>query len=601
LEGEGKQMTPEIALTLVIILAAIILFATERLRVDVIAMLVLITVGLTGLVTPEEVFNGFANPAVVTVWAVYIVSGALFRTGVADLLGEQIIKVAGKSEIRLVAVIMITCGTMSAFMNNIGATAVLLPAVAGISRQANVPLSRLLIPLAFSSLLGGNMTLIGTPPNVLAASMLAERGLPTFQFFDFAPIGIIVFVVGIIYMTIFGRHILPVRETAEERTEAYKYQDYVSEISIREDSEMRGKTLGEIGLGADYDLNVLFVIKDGVTRATPHRNTRIDVGDLLIVEGQLENLLQLRENLDVSIEEEHGPPLETFDGEDYVIVEATVAPRSPIAGRTLHDMQFRDHYGFTVVAIRRHGEVITQRMREVRIDFGDTLLLKGPAHRLVNLRQGNEFLLLEPVDREMRRQHKAWLAVVIMGLVLALTTLANLHISMAMVIGAVLVVITRCLTMDEAYQSIEWRSIFLIAGMLPLGTAMENTGAARYLAENMMTLLGDAGPIAILAGIYILASFITQPMSNAAATVLIVPIAIDLAQGLGADPRPFVLATVVAASTSFLTPVGHQANILVFGPGGYRFFDYTKVGLPLTIILFIVSMIFIPILWPLGI
>jgi di/tricarboxylate transporter len=597
-------MTPEIALTLFIILAAIVLFATERLRVDVIAMLVLITVGLTGLVTPEEVFNGFANPAVVTVWAVYIVSGALFRTGVADFLGEQIIKVAGKNELKLVAVIMVTCGTMSAFMNNIGATAVLLPAVAGISRQANIPLSRLLIPLAFSSLLGGNMTLIGTPPNVLAASMLAERDLPSFQFFDFFGIGIIVFVVGIIYMVFFGRHILPVRETAAARAEAYRYRDYVSEIAIHDNSDMRGKTLGEIGLGANYDLNVLFVIKDskeGVTRATPHRNTRIDAGDLLVVEGQLENVLQLREKLDVSIEEEYGPPLETFEGEDYVVVEATVAPRSPIAGRTLRDMQFRDKYGFTVMAIRRHDELITQRLREVRIDFGDTLLLKGPEHRLVNLRQGNEFLLLEPVDRETRRQHKAWLSVAIMGLVLALTTVGGLHISMAMVIGSILVVVTRCLTMDEAYQSIEWKSIFLIAGMLPLGTAMENTGTAAYLADSMVTLIGNAGPIAILAGVYILATFITQPMSNAAATVLIVPIAIDLAHSLGADPRPFVLATVIAASTSFLTPVGHQANILIFGPGGYHFFDYTKVGLPLTVILFVVSMIFIPILWPLGI
>ena len=601
--GGGCHLTFEIGLTLTIIAVAIILFATEKLRVDVIAMLVLITVGLTGLVSAEEMFSGFSNPAVITVWAVYIVSGALFRTGVADFLGEQIIKLAGHSEPRLVAVIMLTCGTMSAFMNNIGAAAVLLPAVAGISRQAKIPLSRLLIPLSFSSLMGGNMTLIGTPPNVLATSLLAERGFETFSFFDFAPMGIIVFLTGILYMTFFGRHLLPQRKTADEGADAYRYQDYVSEITVHEDSEVRGKTLQEIRLGADYDLTVLFVIKDGQMQTAPHRNTRIDVGDLLIVEGQLDNLLEAREKLKVDIEEEKGLALETFEDSDtdFAIVEATVAPRSPIAGRTLRDMQFRDRYGFTVVALRRHGEVITQRLRDVRIEFGDTLLLKGPAHRLVNLRQGNEFLLLEPVDRETRRQNKAWLSVAIMGLVLLLTTVVGLHISVSMVIGSVLVVVTRCVTMDEAYQSIEWRSIFLIAGMLPLGIAMENTGTARFLAEGLVSNLGVLGPLAVLAGIYILASLITEPMSNAAATVLIVPIAIDIALGLGADPRPFVLATVIACSTSFLTPVGHQANVLVFGPGDYRFFDFTKVGLPLNVCIFVVTMIFLPILWPLGI
>jgi di/tricarboxylate transporter len=596
-------LTFEIGLTLTIIAIAVILFATEKLRVDVIAMLVLITVGLTGLVSTDEMFDGFSNPAVITVWAVYIVSGALFRTGVADFLGEQIIKVAGTSEPRLVAVIMLTCGSMSAFMNNIGAAAVLLPAVAGISRQTKIPLSRLLIPLSFASLMGGNMTLIGTPPNILATSMLAERGFETFSFFDFAPMGIIVFLTGVLYMTFFGRHLLPQRHKANDGADAYRYREYVSEISVHEESAVRGKTLNEIRLGADYDLTVLFVIKDGETQIAPHRNTRVDVGDLLIVEGQLDNLLAAREKLKVDIEEDKGLALETFeeDDGDLAIVEATVAPRSPIAGRTLHDMQFRDTYGFTVVAIRRHGEIITQRLRNVRIGFGDTLLLKGPQHRLVNLRQGNEFLLLEPVDRQTRRQHKAWLSVAIMGLVLVLTTAVGLHISVSMVIGAVLVVLTRCLTMDEAYQSIEWRSIFLIAGMLPLGVAMENTGTALFLAEGMVNNLGVFGPLAVLAGIYIMASLITEPMSNAAATVLIVPIAIDIALGLGADPRPFVLATVIACSTSFLTPVGHQANVLVFGPGNYRFFDFTRVGLPLNICIFVVTMIFLPILWPLGV
>ncbi|MCL4867687.1 MAG: anion permease [Anaerolineae bacterium] len=592
-------MTPEIALTLGIVVVAVVLFATEKLRVDVIAMLVLLTVGLTGLVTPEQVFAGFANPAVITVWAVYIVSGALFRTGVADMLGERIIRLAGPSEPRLIAVIMLSCGTMSAFMNNIGATAVLLPAVIGISRQAKIPLSRLLIPLSFSSLMGGNMTLIGTPPNVLAAALLTERGLESFNFFSFTPMGIIVFSTGILYMVFFGRHLLPQHTKEQDPQDAYQLQKYVSEVRIVAGSKLDGQNLFDSRLGADYDFNVLFVIHEGATKTTPHRNTVLQAGDLIIVEGNLDNLLRAQQDLGVVIEAEHKWDWAEVQEEDFAVVQATLSPRSAIVGRTLRGIAFRDRYGFSALAIRRHGSVITERLRDVRLMFGDTLLLKGPKHRLVGLREGNEFLLLEPVDLETRRRHKAVWAVGIMLLVLLLVTLFKLPIALAMVIGAVLTVLSNTQTMDEAYQSIEWRSIFLIAGMLPLGLAMEATGTARYLADLLVGGLGSLGPLAVLAGIYILASLITEPMSNAAATVLIVPIAIDIAIGLNADPRAFVLATVIGASTSFLTPVGHQANVLVFGPGGYRFTDYTRVGFPLNVVIFIVTMVFLPMLWPL--
>ena len=591
-------MTLEIGLTLGIIVLAVILFATEKLRVDLVALMVLLTTALLGLVTTEEAFAGFANPAVITVWAVYIVSGGLFITGVADMLGERIIRIAGNSEPRLIAVIMIACGSMSAFMNNIGATAVLLPAVVGISRQAKIPLSRLLMPLAFSSLLGGNMTLIGTPPNILAAAMLSDRGLTSFSFFDFAPMGIIVFVTGILYMVLVGRHLIPIRKpmTTED---AYQLQEYVSEVRVLPECVLVGHNLFESRLGADYDLNVLFVIHEGVTKTAPHRNTIIGAGDILIVEGSLDNLMRAQEKLGLVIEAERKLGIGDLAEDEHAIVEATLAPRATISGRTLRGIEFRDHYGFTALAIRRHGEVIRDRLRDVRLEFGDTLLLKGPRHRLVSLQQANEFLLLEPVQMETRRRDKAALAVGIMGLSLFLVTFMNVHISMALVIGSVLMVLTGCLTMDEAYQSIEWRSIFLIAGMLPLGIAMETTGTARYLADMLVAGLGPYGPVAVLGGVYLFASLLTQPMSNAAATVLIVPIAIDIALGLGADPRPFVLATVIGASTSFLTPVGHQANILVFGPGGYKFTDYTKVGLPLTLVTMIVTMLVLPLLWPL--
>jgi len=591
-------MTPEIILTLTIIVVAVILFATEKLRVDIIALLVLLTLALTGLVDAREAFAGFANPAVITVWAVYIVSGGLFRTGVADMLGERIARLGGSSEPRLIAIIMLTCGLISAFMNNIGATAVLLPAVVGISHKTEIPLSKLLIPLAFSSLMGGNMTMIGTPPNILATSILSERELESFQFFDFTPMGAIVFGLGILYMVLFGRHLLPVRKSAEER-QVSRLRDYVTEVRVLPTSPLIGQTLAESELGKTLDLSVIGIIHEGELVNGVNRNTQIEDGDLLFVEGDAKTLMRARDELGIAIEPEFKFDVGQLDTDQTHVVEATLSPRSRMVGRTLREIRFRDQYGFTALALWHQGEVVTDRLRDVKLKFGDALLLKGPRRQLSALQNDDQFLVLEPVRVEERRRNKALISVGILALVLSLTTFAGLHISISMVIGSVLMVLTSCLTMDEAYQSIEWRSVFLIGGMLPLGTAMETTGTAQFLADQLIQLVGVWGPFAILAGIYILAGLITEPMSNAAATVLMVPIAIDIALELGASPQAFALATVIGASTSFLTPVGHQVNVLVFGPGGYRFADYTRVGWILNIVILIATLIFLPIFWPL--
>jgi len=593
-------VTPEIALTLGIIGVAIALFATEKLRVDVIALIVLITVGLTGLVSPEEIFTGFANPAVITVWAVYMVSAGLFKTGVADILGRGIMRLSGASEPRLIVVIMLTCGIMSGFMNNVGATAVLMPVVIAISRRTKVPVSKLLIPLAFSALLGGELTLIGTPANILGAGILAARGLPTFTFFEFAPMGALFLATGVVYMLLVGRRLLPVRQAPDDAQMASQLRGYVSEVRVADDSQLAGQSLVESRLGADYELTVLAVERNGRVRTTLHPDTRIEAGDLLMVEGAAENLIRARDALGLVIEVERTAESEQqLDVDKVHLMEATLAPASRMTNQTLSQIEFRNRYGFSVLAIWRHGEVITQRLRDVRLKFGDALLLQGPRHRLPALQEGGEFLVLEPVALELRRLSKAPIAVGIMGLVLALVLFAGLHIAMAMVIGAVLMVVTGCLTMDEAYQNVDWRTVFLVAGMLPLGIAMETSGAAWFLADVLLDMVGGFGPRAVLGGIYILVALLTQPMSNAAAVVLVTPIAIDTALGMGADPKSFVIVVVLGAATSFLTPVGHKANVLVFGPGGYRFFDYTRVGTGLTLALFVVAMIFVPIFFPL--
>ncbi len=592
-------MTVEIGLTLGIIVFALVLFATEKLRVDLIALMVLLVASITGLVPKDEVFSGFANSAVITIWAVYIVSGGLFKTGVADILGTFILRLAGTGEARLIVVIMLVCGLMSAFMNNVGAVAVLMPAVIGISNQTKIPVSKLLIPLAFSSLLGGKMTLIGTPANILAQGILVERGLPSYGFFDITPIGAVVLITGIVYMVLIGRHLLPVRQTASDPQVGRQLRAYIGEVQVNQQSALVGKNLFESRLGEDYDLNVLSVHRNGDLITRLHRDFIIQPEDRLMLEGSAQNLFTAKEALNLSILDEPDIDLGDLDTDDSYLFEATLSPRSKIAGRTLKEVRFRDRFGFTALAIWRHGDVLTERLRDIPLHFGDALLLQGPPERVATLNDGDEFLLLQHVDIERgERQKRAPLAAGIMLLVIGLAIFTDLGIATSMVIGSVLMVLTGCLTMDEAYDSIDWRTVFLVGGMLTLGIAMENTGTARFLANLLLSTVGDLGPLALLAGIYLLSALITQPMSNAAAVVLMVPIAVDTAMGIDANLLTFVMAVVIGAATSFITPVGHKANVLVFGPGGYKFFDYTRVGVLLTVFLFIVSMIFLPIIWP---
>ncbi|MFH1907438.1 MAG: SLC13 family permease [Chloroflexota bacterium] len=591
-------MTQENLLVMVILAAAVILFVSERLRVDLIAMMVLITLTLTGLVTIEEAFSGFASPAVITVWAVYIVSGGLFRSGVADTLANFMLRLAGRSYLRLLFVIMATVGIMSSFMNNIGAVAILLPAVVSVARKINVAPSKLLIPMAFTSLLGGQVTLIGTPPNILAASIMETYGgLEPFGFFDFTPMGAIVLVAGILYFMLIGNRLLPSRTPGGQLSEAYHIRDYLSEVRIGEKSALDGKTLPESQLGQRYSLNVVQIQRSEERLLVPSQDPLLTVGDILLVQGSSQNILKASEALDLEAIPEW--KFEELSQGSQVMVEVTLSPGSHMQGQTLKQSDFRARYGLTVLAIQHRGKSRVSNLADIPLDFGDALLIQGPADRIARLRRDEEFLILETPPMETKRTKKAPLAVLILVGVLLVVSLRILHVSTAMLIGAMLMILTGVLNMDEAYQSIEWKSVFLIAGMLPMGIAMQNSGTALYLAQQIVELVGNWGSVAVLMGIFLMTALITEVMSNTAATVLVVPIAIDAARSIGANPQTFVMAVVIAAATSFLMPIGHQANVLVFGPGGYKFGDYAKVGLWLNIIIFIVVAIFLPLIWPL--
>jgi len=553
---------------------------------------------------------------VVTVWAIYIISEGLFKTGVADYLGAHILKLAGASESRLIAAIMLIVGFMSSFMNNIGATAVLLPAVIGISRKTKISPSKLLIPLSFASLMGGNMTLIGTPPNILASGILMQyTHTESFRFFDFLPMGIVLLTSGILYMVVIGRHFLPETSVKEDLARSYQIRDYATELTILPDSPLVGKTIEESRFGEDYDLTIISKLnKSPITRISPQlSSTRrlvsrslpvrssetIAANDVFLVKGSLETLLKIKDRQGLKI----GPELSLSDNDlqsnQTSMAEILVTPASKLVGKTLKSARFRDQFKLTVLALWRTGHPLRKKLTETPIQVGDVLLAQGHKENFLLIDIDPGLLLLEPVVEERRRTEKAPWALAIMGAMLIVVTFGWVTVSVAAVAAAFAMVLLNVLTIDEAYRAIQWRSIFLIAGMLPLGIAMEKAGTAQFLADQIVFATQHWGALGVLLGIYIFTLLLTQPMSNAAATVLVVPIAIDAALKLEANPQAFVMAVVIAASTAFLTPIGHQANVLVYGLGNYRFSDFAKVGFGLNLMYIFLVALLLPIIWPL--
>lgn len=563
-------------------------------------MLVLAALIVTGLVTPEEAFSGFSSPAVITVGAVFIISGALYQTGIADAIGETMLRFGGSSPLRVMVIMMVTVGVMSAFMNNIGAVAILLPAVITISEKIEIPPSKLLMPLAFAALLGGNMTLIGTPPNILANDILIQFGGEPFGFFDFLPMGLIVLTAGILYMVIAGRHLLPARHTASTPSQSFRLRPYLTEVRVNENSILVDKSLAEAEINRKYALNVIHIVRDDSPPFFPGADRPIRAGDILLVEGQpLEilnastalNLLPVSASDDQEIEQ-------TLAAGSERLVEVTLSPRSDLEGKTLKDIDFRARFDLVVLAIRHQGRSIITRLPEIPLSFGDALLVQGEAERIEQLRQDSNFLILDTPSLKTRRLDKAPLAAIILIGALIIIITGWLSPAAVLLIAALLMILTGILRMDEAYEAIDWRSIFLIAGILPLGIAMETSGTAVLIADQIVALLGDLGPRGVMIGLFIMTALLTEVISNAAATVLVVPIAIDIAFGLNVSARTYVMAVVLAASTSFLMPIGHQVNVLIFGPGGYRFSDYPRVGIGLNLIILLLVALFLPLVWP---
>ena len=598
----------EILLVLIILASAIYLFATERFPIDLVAIMVLGAVLLVSLlahplgwidaakwITPAEGISGFSNPAVITVGAMFVLSVGLQRTGAVRAVGRVLVRV-GKHPIALLVLMMATIGCVSAFINNTAAVAIFLPLVLSVAARSKISPSKLLIPLSYASQFGGVCTLIGTSTNLLVSSISTQAGLGPFSMFEMGQLGVVLVAAGILYFLCAGYFLLPSRR-GEELTETYQLGEYLTELRVMEKSPLIGQTIVSSKFGQQHDATVVEILREHEKLFSPMHES-IRQGDVLLVRGKVQDLMDLKAAYKLEIESEFKLRDETLQTEKLTLVEAVVAPRSQVAGQTLAELAFRQRYQAVVLAIQRRGQTIRDKLKAVRLRFGDALLLLAPKDAIDKLRADDSLIVLQSVDDPSRRRHKAPVAFLIFLFVVALAAMNILPIVITAILGCIAMVATRCITLDEAYRAIDWRVIFLLAGVLPLGLALEKSGAAHLLAEGAIGLVGQMGPLMVLAMLYLLTAVLTEFVSNNASAVLLAPVAISMATHLGASPKPFLMAVTFAASTAFATPVGYQTNAMVYNPGGYRFTDYMKVGIPLICIFWALSVFFIPIFWP---
>lgn len=589
----------EMMIVLLILLAALVLFVTELIPIDLTALLIMGSLIATGILTPGEGVSGFSNPAPVTVAAVLVLSAGLIRTGFINKLGVRIARLGGSSEVGLLTVIVLVVGLLSGFINNTAAVAMFLPLVLGIAREKKIRPSRLLMPLSFAGIFGGVVTYIGTSTNIIVGSIVERSGLAPFRMFEFTKLGVIFLVIGTVYLLTVGRKLLPLRRGEESLTEGYRLQEYLTELVIHQGSPLIGKTLQESQLSQTLDIEVLEIVRGEQRLWSLLQEVRLQENDILIVKGNARDILKVRESEGLEILAEVKLKDRDLESQDVALAEAVISPGSSLVGLTLKQADFRRRYQATVLAIRRHGGQIREKLGNVRLYFGDTLLVQGRKERLQSLKQDPDFLLImEDLAAPEFRKGKIPLAVLIFIGVVAAAAFNLTPIMVAALFGALLMVLTRCLTVQEAYQSVDWKIIMLIAGTLSLGLALEKTGTAELIANRVVQWVGPYGPVAVLSALYLLTSVMTEMMSNNASAALLTPIAISIAGGLGVNPRPFAFCIAFAASASFLTPIGYQTNTLVYGPGGYKFTDYIRVGGPLNLINWIAASLLIPVFWP---
>lgn len=596
-------MTFEIITVISLLFAALVLFGTEKLPVDVVGILLVIGLVLSGVLTVNEGLSGFGDNVIITIGGLFILTGGLIKTGLVDLIGRRLYKIAGNNEFVLTALIMGIAAVAASVLKNTTTTAMFLPVVIGLSERAKIPPSKLLMPLAFGAILGGSCTLIGTSTNLAVSGAMQRYGMEGYTMFELTTVGIIIVAVGMIYMLFFGNRMLPSRGGEDSFTEQYSIREYISELLVLPGSALVGKTLQEADLNRELDLNVLGIIRDNNQITSPESRERIQMNDLLIVEGKLANILNIKTEAGLEIKADFKLNDEVLEGGEIELFEVMVMRDSSIAGQTLKHLKFRQNYDLTVLAINRHGETFLEKLSEVRLKFGDVLLVQGKRKKIEPLVIDGEMLLLEDVSAgSMRTEKRKW-ALTAFGLFLALSLtkvitggLIDIPLAICVLLGVLLLLATKTIRHSELYSLIDFRLLVLIACMMSFGIAMEKTGTDKYLAGLIVEYFQQYGAVAVLAGFFALTVILTQPMSNQAAALVVLPVAIKTAIALGLNPRTFAVAVTFAASFSFITPL-EPACVLVYTPGRYKFMDFVKIGTILTIIVFVTAILLVPIFW----
>jgi di/tricarboxylate transporter len=589
------ELTTEMILVLIMIAVAVFLFIVEWVRVDVVAILMMVTLPLLGLVTPKEAFSGLSSNAVVSIIAVIIIGAGLDKTGLINNLVAPILRLAGNSSSRIIIAISFTVAGISSFMQNIGAAALFLPAIQRISKKLNIPISKLLMPIGFSAILGGTITLVGCSPLILLNDLLLPFKLEPFGLFDVTPIGFALVASGIACFVLLGRFILPQgnpkqtgTEPSSDPTLGQAETGEAWELHTPDDFTHYRDPIHVEDLRHHYLVNVVGIIElPDFKVMSPQPEMEVHSGVDLVVYGRKEDVERMAETEGMELKEQLDVFTDELSNENSGTVEAVVAPRSNLDGKCLNDVDFQERFDVTPLSISRHGDTYRTEISEMPLKVGDVLQLHGAWKQLHYLHSDRNLLFATPIEYEVMETQKALIAGFWLAVALSMIIIFKVQLSVCLMTGALGMIITRVLTIDEAYGAVDWRTIFLLAGLIPLGMATEKTGTAAWIAHSILDLIGDVSPVILIAVIGLLTTFFTLVISNVGATVLLVPLVVNMAIAAKFDPRMAALAVGLAASNSFILPT-HQVNALYMGPGGYRSVDFLKAGTLISIVFLIV-------------
>lgn len=572
-------------------------FVREKWSPDIVVAIAVAALLVTELLTPHEVLSVLSNSAPVTIACMFVLSAALERTGCIDALGNWLGDLVGDSPTRVLAGLMLTALAVSAFLNNTPVVAILTPVAIALAKRAHSSPSKLLIPLSYATVLGGMLSMIGTSTNILVDGVARKAGLEPFGMFEITPAALAFCGVGFVYLMLFSHRLLPDRETLSRQLRPNVERTFMSELLVPHDSPVIGKTLGEAHLNGGSGLQVLKIFRGDEQLSEPGHATVLAAGDLLLLHGHVKDVVDLRQNGHLAFN--RGEDFETVVDHDVILAEAIVGRNSRYSHRPMRDLDLTARYGINVLAVHRQDENVQSNLDDFQLQFGDVMLVEGTPAQIRRFAENGDLISLNAVQERAYRRDKAPIAILATLAVVILSAFSFMPIEGLAIIAGAVVLGTRCLDVEDAYKAVDWKVLSLIFGMLAISIAMDKVGLVDLVVNHTMAALPDASPLLMLGFVYLLTTILTEILSNNAVAVLVTPLAIGIAQSLGLDPRPFVVAVMFAASVSFATPIGYQTNTFVYNAGGYRFSDFLRIGIPLNILMMIVAMLVLPLVWPL--